>query len=59
MNQVNWPITKKKTETMEAPQNRRFYGKIKCPTYTSEKGRTLAKQMGLSEVLLGTPLGNT
>jgi hypothetical protein len=48
---------------METPQNRRFYGKIKCLslwlTYINEKGRTLAKHMGLNEVLLGTPLGNT
>jgi len=28
--QPNWPIAKKKVETMEAPQNRRFYGKMEC-----------------------------
>jgi hypothetical protein len=28
MSQFDWPITKKKVETMEAPQNRRFYGKM-------------------------------
>jgi hypothetical protein len=32
---------------MEAPQHRRFYGKMEClllwPTYISEKGRTLGK----------------
>jgi hypothetical protein len=32
---------------MKAPQNRRFYGKMKClplwPTYIGEKGRTLGK----------------
>jgi hypothetical protein len=36
---------------MEVPQNRKLFGKIKClslwPTYVSEKGRTLAKHMGL------------
>jgi len=35
---------------MEAPQNRRFYGKITClslsPTYIREKGRTLGKTYG-------------
>jgi hypothetical protein len=47
MSQFDWPIAKKKVETMEAPQNKRFYGKMKCfslwPTYVGEKGRTLAK----------------
>jgi len=41
------PITKIKVETMEAAQNRRFYGKMEClplwPTYIGEKGRTLGK----------------
>jgi len=36
-----------KVEIMEAPQNRRFYGKMECfplcPTYIGEKGRTLGK----------------
>ncbi len=36
---------------MEAPQNRRFYGKMKClslwPTYIGEKGRTLGKTYGI------------
>jgi hypothetical protein len=42
---------KKKIETMEAPQNRRFCGKEKCltlwPHYTGEKGRTLGKKYGI------------
>jgi hypothetical protein len=36
---------------MEAPQNRRFYGKMEClplwPTYIGEKGRTLSKIYGI------------
>jgi hypothetical protein len=36
---------------MEAPQNRRFHGKVDClplrPTYISEKGRTLGKIYGI------------
>jgi hypothetical protein len=36
---------KKKVETMEAPRNRKFYGKMEClplwPTYIGEKRRTL------------------
>jgi hypothetical protein len=49
MGQFDWLITKKKkVETMEAPQNKRFYGKMmEClflwPTYIDEKGRTLGK----------------
>jgi len=39
-----------KVETMEASQNRRFYGKMEClslwPTYIGEKGRTLGKTYG-------------
>jgi hypothetical protein len=50
MNQFNWPITKK-LETMEAPHNRRFYGKMEClplwPTCIGEKGRTLGKTYGI------------
>jgi hypothetical protein len=41
----------KKVETIEAPQNRRFYGKMECiplwPTYIGEKGRTLGKTGGI------------
>jgi hypothetical protein len=36
---------------MEAPQSRRFYGKLKChplwPSYIGEKGRTLGKTYGI------------
>jgi hypothetical protein len=36
---------------MEAPQNRRFYGKMEFlplwPTYIGEKGRTLGKTYGI------------
>jgi len=42
---------KKKVETMEAPQNRRFYGKMErlplWPTYIGEKGRTFGKAYGI------------
>jgi hypothetical protein len=41
----------KKVETIETPQNRRFYGKMEClplwPTYIGEKGRTLGKTYGI------------
>jgi hypothetical protein len=51
MSQFDWPLTKKKVETMEAPQNRSFYGKMEClslwPTYIGEKGRTLGKTYGI------------
>jgi hypothetical protein len=64
MSQFDWPVTKKKNETMEAPQNSRFYGKMEFfplwPRYIGEKGRTLLKTYGIkSKVLLGTLLGNT
>jgi len=54
----------KKVETVEAPQNTRFYGKMEClplwPTYIGEKGGLWAKHMRLKrEVLLGTQFGNT
>ncbi len=42
---------KKKVETMEVPQNRRFYGKMECLplwlTYIGVKGRTLGKTCGI------------
>ncbi len=45
------------------PPNRRFYGKMEglplWPTYIAEKEGLWAKHIGLKEVLLGTPLGNT
>jgi hypothetical protein len=51
----------KKVEIMEAPLNKRFYGKMEClllwPTYTSEKGRTLGKHMGLKPGVIGNNLG--
>jgi hypothetical protein len=51
---------------MEAPQNRRFNGKIEChllwPTYIGEKGRTLSKMYGIKARCywehLGEPIGN-
>jgi hypothetical protein len=43
---------------MEAPQNKRFYGKIECyslsPTYLGEKGRILGKLYGLKRGAIGT-----
>jgi hypothetical protein len=49
--QFDWPIAKKKVETMKAPQSRRFYGNMKCfsfwPTYIGKKGRTLGKTYGI------------
>jgi len=62
----------KKVEITEAPQNRRFYAKMKCiplwPTYIGEKGRTLGKTYGIKARcywlhpwgnigILGNPLG--
>jgi hypothetical protein len=51
---------KKKIETMGAPQNRRFYGKMDClplwPSYIGEKGRT-SKHMGLKPGAIGNILG--
>jgi hypothetical protein len=50
MSQSDWPIAKK-VETMEVPQNRRFYGKMEwLPvwlTYIGVKGRTLGKTCGI------------
>jgi hypothetical protein len=61
MSQFDWPILKK-FETMKAPQNRIFYGKMKCPpfglTYIGEKERDLwAKHMGLKRGAIGNTLG--
>jgi hypothetical protein len=40
-----------KVETIKAPQNKCFYGKMECltlwPTYVHEKGRTLGKTYGI------------
>ncbi len=47
MSQFDWPIAKRKVETIEAPQNGRFHAKMKCfqlwPAYIGEKERTLGK----------------
>jgi hypothetical protein len=48
---------------MEVPQNRRFYGKLKClflwPTYIGEKWRTLGKTYGIkARCYWEHPLGN-
>jgi hypothetical protein len=46
---------------MEAPQNRRFYGKMEClplwPTYIGEKGKTLGKTYGIKVGAIGNTLG--
>jgi len=43
--------SQEKVESMEGPQDRRFYVKIEClplwPTYIGEKGRTLGKTYGI------------
>jgi len=45
---------------MELPQNRRFYGKMKClplwPIYIGEKGRTLGKTYGIKARCFGNTL---
>jgi len=47
---ANW-LSQKKDETVEAPQNRRFYGKMEYlplgPSYIHEKGRTLGQTYGI------------
>jgi len=60
-NQIDWPITKE-TETMEAPKNRRFYGKIECLPPLAHLYRWEGEDFGQniwdwSEVLLGNTLG--
>jgi hypothetical protein len=49
-------------ETMEAPQNRRFNGKIEChllwPTYIGEKGMTLGKMYGIKARCYWEHIGN-
>jgi len=46
---------------MEAPQNRRLYGKVMClplwPTYIGEKGRILGKTYGIKGGAIGNTLG--
>jgi hypothetical protein len=55
------PSPKKKVETIEAPQNSRFYGKMEClpllPTYRGEKGRTLLKTYGIKASAIGNTFG--
>jgi len=47
---------------MEAPQNKRFYEKMKClplwPTNIGEKGRTLGKTYGIKAKCYWEPIGN-
>jgi len=54
-------MLKNNVETMEAPQNRRFYGKMEClplwPTYIGEKGRTSGKTYRIKEGAIGNTLG--
>jgi hypothetical protein len=64
MSQLNWFIdspSQNKVETMEAPQNRRFYGMIEClpfwPTYRWGGGGLWAKHMGLKRGAIGNTLG--
>jgi hypothetical protein len=55
--------SQKKVETMEPPQNRRFYGKMEClpfdPPIWVRKGEVWAKHMGLYQGAIGNTLGNT
>jgi hypothetical protein len=52
----------KKVETVEAPQNRRFFGKmLSCPlwpTYVDEKGRTLGRTYGIKARCYWEHIGN-
>jgi len=45
---------------MEAPQNKRFYGKMEClpiwPTYINENRRTLGKTYGIKMRFIGNTL---
>jgi hypothetical protein len=60
MSQLDWPITKK-LETMEAPQNRRFYGMREClplwPTYIGEKGEDFGQKIWDKQGAIGNTLG--
>jgi len=46
---------------MEAPQNRRFYGKMEClpfgPPIWVKRGEVWAKHMGLKQGVIGNTLG--
>jgi hypothetical protein len=53
--------SQKKVETMEAPRNRRFYGKMDClslfgPIIQVRKGGLWAKHMGLKRGIIGNTL---
>jgi hypothetical protein len=48
---------------MEAPQNRRFYGKMEVPLslwaiYILRRGGLWAKHMGLKRAVIGNTIGN-
>jgi hypothetical protein len=53
---------KTKVEIMEAPQDRKLYGKMEWlvlwPTYTDEKGRTLGKTYGMKVRCYWEHIGN-
>jgi hypothetical protein len=54
MSYFDWPIAKKKVETMEAPPKiEDSIERLKClplwPTYIGEKGRTLGKTYRIKE----------
>jgi len=62
MSQLDWPITYKKKETMEAPQNRRFYFEIQSSSPLAHLCRWKEDNIcqsiwDKSEVLLGTLWG--
>jgi hypothetical protein len=55
-------MTTCQVETMEAPQNRRFYGKMEVPLslwaiYILIRGGLWAKHMGLKRAVIGNTLG--
>jgi len=62
INIVGLAHCKKKIEIMEAPQNRRFYGKMEClplwPTCIGETGRTLNKTYGTKARCYWEHIGN-
>jgi hypothetical protein len=44
--QFDWPCAKKKVQIAKTPQNRRFYGKLRClPLWPTYKGEKVAFQM--------------
>jgi len=60
MSQFDWPITQK-NETVEAPQNRKFYFEYKVfplwPTYIGERRTTFAKTYGIKVRCYGEHVG--